>query len=232
MSPTSCGAAAPCGGFCGARPQFVLTSATIANPRELAEKLVEAPVTLIEHDGSARGERHFLLYNPPVVDESLGLRKSALREAARLAADLLAAGTQAIVFVRSRRSVELLLSHLNGARPQSKPASRSPVRGYRSGYLPAERREIEHGLRDGSVRLAVATNALELGVDIGGMGAVLMAGYPGTVASVRQQAGRAGRGDLPSAAVLIASPAPLDQFLARHPSYLLERSPEQALLNP
>lgn len=222
--------------FYGARPQFILTSATIANPRELAENLVEAPVTLIEQDGSARGERHFLLYNPPVVDEALGLRKSALREAARLAADLLATGTQAIVFVRSRRSVELLLSHLNGARgakpSQSHPARRSSVRGYRSGYLPAERREIERGLRDGSVRLAVATNALELGVDIGGMGAVLMAGYPGTVASVRQQAGRAGRGDLPSAAVLIASPAPLDQFLAHHPAYLLERSPEQALLNP
>lgn len=223
--------------FYGARPQFVLTSATIANPRELAENLVEAPVTLIEQDGSARGERHFLLYNPPVVDESLGLRKSALREAARLAVDLLTTGTQAIVFVRSRRSVELLLSHLNSARggiPNGSHASRPrpAVRGYRSGYLPAERREIEHGLRDGSVQLAVATNALELGVDIGGMGAVLMTGFPGTVASVRQQAGRAGRGDLPSVAVLIASPAPLDQFLVRHPAYLLERSPEQALLNP
>ncbi len=223
--------------FHGAQPQFILTSATIANPAELAEKLIEEPVTLIERDGSARGERHFILYNPPVIDESLGLRKSATHEAVRLAGDLLETGTQAVVFARSRRSVEILLSYI-----QPSPSSPLPpgerrrgdgrIRGYRSGYLPSQRREIEKGLRDGSVSLVVATNALELGIDIGGLGAALMVGYPGSVASVRQQAGRAGRGDAPAAAMLIATANPLDQFLIHHPEYLLERSPEQGLVNP
>ncbi|MCS6993016.1 MAG: DEAD/DEAH box helicase [Anaerolineales bacterium] len=218
--------------FYGARPQFILTSATIANPRELAESLIEETVTLIERDGSARGERHFLIYNPPVVEEALGVRKSALHETARLADDLLETATQAVIFARSRRSVELLLRFLDATAARPTTQANQPVRGYRSGYLPVERREIERGLREGSVRLVVATNALELGIDIGGMGAVLIMGYPGSVASIRQQAGRAGRGDAPAAAVLIATPNPLDQFLARHPEYLLERSPEQGLVNP
>lgn len=223
--------------FYGAQPQFILTSATIANPRELAEKLIEEPVTLIDRDGSARGERHFLLYNPPVIDESLGLRKSATHEAARLANDLLETGTQAVVFARSRRSVEILLSYIQSS-PSSPLAAgearraEGRIRGYRSGYLPSQRREIEKGLRDGSVSLVVATNALELGIDIGGLGAALMVGYPGSIASVRQQAGRAGRGDSPAVAMLIATANPLDQFLAHHPEYLLERSPEQGLVNP
>lgn len=225
--------------FYGAHPQFVLASATIGNPRELAEKLIEAPVRLIDRDGSARGPRHFLVYNPPVVDESIGLRKSSVLESARLSQQLSAEGLQHVVFARSRRSVELLLTYLqensewkmvNG----ESSINHSPlsIRGYRSGYLPSQRREIEKGLRDGSVRTVVATNALELGIDIGGLEAAILVGYPGTVASARQQAGRAGRGLDPAAAVLVASANPIDQFLAHHPDYFFGRSPEQALINP
>jgi len=226
--------------FYGASPQFILTSATIGNPRDLAEKLIEAPITLVEEDGSLRGERHFIIYNPPIVDEALGLRKSALLEGVRLAQDTLSAGLQSAVFARSRRSVEIMLMYLHEssqqgeARRADSPAAvpRAPVRGYRSGYLPSQRREIERGLRDGSVRTVVATNALELGIDIGGLGAVILVGYPGSIASAWQQAGRAGRGDAPAAAVLVTSPSPLDQFLARHPEYFFDRSPERGLINP
>ncbi|RME89766.1 MAG: DEAD/DEAH box helicase [Anaerolineae bacterium] len=215
--------------FYGATPQFILTSATIGNPRQLAERLIEAPVALIAEDGAARGERHFLIYNPPVTDPALGLRKSALAEATRLAGEALAQGVQSVVFARSRRSVEMMLK---GMRETASPSQREGIRGYRSGYLPSERREIERGLREGSVRLVIATNALELGIDIGALSLAVLTGYPGSVASTRQQAGRAGRGEAPAAAVLVVSPDPLDQFLAHHPEYLLGRSPEQALINP
>lgn len=209
--------------FYGAQPQFILTSATIANPRELAEKLIEAPVRLIDRDGSPRGERHLLFYNPPLVDPALGLRASLLDETRHLAEDLQRHELQSVIFVRSRRMVELLLTVLG----------RSPsVRGYRSGYLPAERREIEHGLRTGTVRLTAATSALELGVDIGGLDAVLLAGYPGSLASFWQRAGRAGRGTRPALVTLVAGSGPLDQFVIAHPEYLLARSPERALVNP
>ncbi len=225
--------------FYGVEPQFILTSATIGNPAELAGRLIESPVTLVDGDGSARGERHFLVYNPPVVDPSLGIRKSSTQESLRLARDLLAAGVQTVVFARSRRSVEILLKQLQengewGMVDRESPINHSPlsIRGYRSGYLPSQRREIEKGLRDGSVRLVVATNALELGIDIGGLEAALLVGYPGTIASTWQQAGRAGRGDDPAVAIFVATPNPLDQFLAHHPEYFFARSPEQALVNP
>jgi DEAD/DEAH box helicase domain-containing protein len=225
--------------FYGANPQFILTSATIGNPAEMAGRLIEAPVTLIERDGSARGEKHFLIYNPPVVDEALGLRKSSVQEAVRLGKELLDADVQTVVFARSRRSVEFLLSYLTPtlhpppfSQKTGEGRGGGPIRGYRSGYLPAHRREIEQGLRSGEVRLVVATNALELGIDIGGLGAALLVGYPGSVASTYQQAGRAGRGDAPAVSILLASPAPLDQFLAHHPEYLFGRSPEQGLINP
>jgi DEAD/DEAH box helicase domain-containing protein len=230
--------------FYGAKPQFILASATIGNPKELAEKLVEEPVRLIDHDGSARGPRHFLIYNPPLVDESLGLRKSSLLEGVRLAQDLLTSNVQSVVFARSRRSVEIILSYLQGNLTpdssieaplisyESLPNPRSVVRGYRSGYLPTQRREIEKGLRAGSIKTVVATNALELGIDIGGLGAAILVGCPGTVASARQQAGRAGRGLESAAAILVASANPIDQFLAHHPEYFFERSPERALINP
>jgi DEAD/DEAH box helicase domain-containing protein len=240
--------------FHGSHPQFILTSATIGNPQELAENLIEEPVTLIAADGSSRGERHFLIYNPPIVDESIGLRKSAFDESIRLAGDLLNNAIQGVMFARTRRSVEILLKRLTEstqvhtdtqhAISRSIPAGRntppltpnshprSPIRGYRSGYLPSQRREIEKGLRDGSVRLVVATNALELGIDIGGLGAAILVGYAGSISSTWQQAGRAGRGDDPAVAVLVASPNPLDQFLAHHPEYFFGQSPEQALVNP
>ena len=223
--------------FYGANPQFILASATIGNPKELAEHLIEEPVHLIDNDGSARGPRHFIIYNPPITDPALGLRKSSLLEGVRLAQDLLKQDVQSVVFARSRRSVEIILTYLQGGeRGETKEVELFPlssfIRGYRSGYLPTQRREIEKGLREGTVKTVVATNALELGIDIGGLGAAILVGYPGTVASARQQAGRAGRGLESAAAVLVASATPLDQFLAHHPEYFFERSPEQALVNP
>ena len=218
--------------FYGANPQFILASATIGNPKELAETLIEEPVELVDNDGSSRGERHFIIYNPPITNASLGLRKSSILEAVRLANELLKHDVQSVVFARTRRSVEILLTHLQTQIVNLKAKIENPIRGYRSGYLPLQRREIEQGLRDGSVKTVVATNALELGIDIGGLGAALMVGYPGTIASTRQQAGRAGRGELPAVSILVASPNPLDQFLAHHPEYFFERSPEMALVNP
>ncbi len=226
--------------FYGATPQFILASATIGNPKQLAENLIEEPVELIDNDGSARGERHFIIYNPPVTDAALGLRKSSFQESVRLANDLLNHNIQTVVFARTRRSVEILLTYLQENKEQRVENNRysplsnlhSLIRGYRSGYLPHQRREIEQGLRDGSVKTVVATNALELGIDIGGLGAAILVGYPGTIASVRQQAGRAGRGDAPAVSILVASPNPLDQFLAHHPEYFFGSSPEHALINP
>jgi DEAD/DEAH box helicase domain-containing protein len=228
--------------FYGARPQFILASATIGNPKELAEKLIEEPVTLIEDDGSARGPRHFLLYNPPLVDRSLGLRRSSLLEAVRLAQDVLKHDIQSVVFARSRSNVEIILTYLQQSEidnrtsqtlaPHASAGVVNPIRGYRSGYLPGQRREIEKGLRNGDIKTVVATNALELGIDIGGLGAAILVGYPGTVASARQQAGRAGRGLESAVSVMVTSANPIDQFLAHHPEYFFERSPEQALINP
>ncbi len=232
--------------FYAASPQFILTSATIANPVELAERLIEEPAALVDDDGAGQGARHFLIYNPPIVNRDLGLRRSVLLESVRLARDLLQYQVQTIVFARARQSVELILRYLR--RESSSPTpllsgegrrGEVEVRGYRSGYLPRHRREIERGLRDGTVRTVIATNALELGIDIGGMGAAVLAGYPGTIAGTWQQAGRAGRqpvatgeGNDASLATLVTSANPLDQFLAHHPDYFFGRSPEQALINP
>jgi DEAD/DEAH box helicase domain-containing protein len=230
--------------FYSAKPQFILASATIGNPQQLAEKLIEEPAHLIDNDGSARGPRHFIIYNPPLTDKALGLRKSSLLEGVRLARELVNSNVQTVVFARSRRSVEIILSYLQGELTsdssieaplipyESLPNPRSFVRGYRSGYLPSQRREIEKGLRNGTIKTVVATNALELGIDIGGLGAAILVGYPGTVASARQQAGRAGRGLESAVALMVASANPIDQFLAHHPEYFFERSPEQALINP
>jgi len=214
--------------FYGASPQFIMTSATIANPIELAGNLIEEPVKLVDDDGSPRGPKHFLIYNPPVVDQELGIRQSALRESVRLAGDLLTYDVQSVLFCPTRRAVELTLNHLR----QESELEKSKIRGYRSGYLARQRREIEDGLRNGEVRAVAATTALEMGVDIGGMGAAVLEGYPGTIASTWQQAGRAGRSEEPSLAALVASANPLDQFLAQHPDYFFGRSPEQALINP
>jgi DEAD/DEAH box helicase domain-containing protein len=234
--------------FYGAHLQFILTSATIDNPVELAERLIEEPVVLVKDDGAVHGTRHFLIYNPPVIDRNLGIRRSSLLESVRLVEDLLTYNIQTIIFARTRRTVELILTYIKDIQPgfddqrsidhgnddhYPAPVKITPIiRGYRSGYLPHERRTIESGLRNGEVRAVVATNALELGIDIGSMGASILAGYPGTIAATWQQAGRAGRGNEISLAVLITSPNPLDQFLAHHPDYFFGRSPEQALINP
>ena len=222
--------------FYGARPQFILTSATIGNPTELGERLIEEPVILVDDDGAPQGETHFIIYNPPVVDPALGLRRSMLLEIVRLAGRLLEQDVQTIVFGRARNTVEVIHKYLQDlpvrqSARTGKNGIRS-VRAYRSGYLAQQRREIERGLREGSVRAVVATTALELGVDIGGMEAALLAGYPGTIAGTRQQAGRAGRKADTSMAAMVVSPGPLDQFLAHHPEYLFGRSPEQALIQP
>jgi DEAD/DEAH box helicase domain-containing protein len=216
--------------FYGSDPRFICASATIANPRELAEQLVEDTVTLVDDDGAPRSEKHFILYNPPLVDPLLGIRRSATLAAKDIASCFLNANVQTITFARARVTTEVLLGYLR----DEVSAEQDPqtVQGYRGGYLPHERRIIEHGLRDGTVRGVVATNALELGVDIGELGACVMAGYPGTIASTWQQAGRAGRRAGISAAVLVASALPLDQYLATHPSYFFEQPVERALLDP
>ncbi len=219
--------------FYGSDPHFILTSATIANPKELAENLIQAPVHLVSRDldGSPRAEKHVLIYNPPVVEPKLGIRRAYTLEATRLAERFLEAGVQTVVFARARLTTEVLLGYLRDAFQQA-GGDPAKIRGYRGGYLPLERREIERGLRGGDVLGVVATNALELGVDIGQLGAAIVAGYPGTIASLWQQAGRAGRRAEVSVAVLVASAAPLDQFVATHPAYLFERSPEMGLINP
>jgi len=215
----------------GSQPTFVCSSATIANPRELAEALVEQPFELVSESGAPRGEKYFLFVNPPVVNEQLGIRRSYLAETRRVATEFLKRKLQTIVFAQSRLSTEILTTYLKDDFG-GPPGSADEVRGYRGGYLPQRRREIEKGLRDGTVRAVVSTNALELGIDIGALDACVMAGYPGTIAATWQRAGRAGRRSGRSAAVLVASSAPLDQFVVRNPSYFFDGSPEHALINP
>ena len=215
----------------GSDPIFVCSSATIANPRELAERLTERPFELVEQSGAPRGEKAFLFVNPPVVNKELGIRRSYLSEARRVAGEFLKRQLQLIVFCQSRLSTEILTTYLKDDF-DGPPGTPEQVRGYRGGYLPLRRREIERGLREGLVRAVVATNALELGIDIGALDTVVMAGYPGTIASTWQRAGRAGRRQGRSAAVMVASSAPIDQFVVRNPSYFFDASPEHALINP
>ena len=215
----------------GSNPTFICSSATIANPRELAEGLVEQPFELVSESGAPRGEKWFLFVNPPVVNQQLGIRRSYLAETRRLAAEFLKRRLQVIVFAQSRLATEILTTYLKDDF-EGPPGTRDQIRGYRGGYLPQRRREIEKGLREGSVRAVVSTNALELGIDIGALDACVMAGYPGTIAATWQRAGRAGRRSGRSAAVLVASSAPLDQFVVRNPSYFFDAAPERALINP
>lgn len=215
----------------GSSPTFICTSATIANPKALAEQLAERPFELVEETGAPRGEKFFLFVNPPVVNQALGIRRSYLAETRRVALEFLQRQLQIIVFAQSRLATEILTTYLKDAF-QGPPGATEAVRGYRGGYLPLRRREIERGLRAGEVRAVVSTNALELGIDIGALDVCVLAGYPGTIASTWQRAGRAGRRSGRSAVVLVASSAPLDQFIVRHPSYFFEASPEHALINP
>jgi DEAD/DEAH box helicase domain-containing protein len=215
----------------GSNPTFICSSATIANPRELAERLTEQPFELVERSGAPRGEKFFVFVNPPVVNQQLGIRRSYLAETRRIAAEFLKRNLQLIVFAQSRLSTEILTTYLKEDF-ESGPGVAERIRGYRGGYLPLRRREIEKGLREGAVRAVVSTNALELGLDIGALDVSVMAGYPGTIASTWQRAGRAGRRTGRSAAVMVASSAPLDQFVVRHPSYFFDASPERALIDP
>ena len=217
--------------FYGANPKFICCSATIANPKEMAEKIIEAPVHLVDDNGAPAGEKHFLFYNPPVVNAELGIRASSVKRASQLAAHLLSRDIQSIVFARSRLRVEILTTYLKEAvRRMGK--SDKLVRGYRGGYLPTERREIEQGLREGKVMCVVSTNALELGIDIGSLDVCIMTGYAGNVASTWQQAGRAGRRNSVALVVLVASSAPLDQYIVAHPEYFFGQTPESGTVDP
>jgi DEAD/DEAH box helicase domain-containing protein len=217
--------------FYGSDPRFICCSATIANPRELAAQLIEQDVEVIEENGAPAGEKLFVFYNPPMVNRNLGIRRSYINEATRVAKEILARKLQTIVFANSRLHTEVLLTYLQQANPP-KPGQPEPIRGYRGGYLPGERREIERGLRDGRILGVVATNALELGIDVGSLDACVLAGYPGSIASTWQRAGRAGRRSGSSCAVLVASSAPLDQFIVQHPDYFFGSSPEHAHIQP
>lgn len=212
--------------FYGSKPSFVCCSATIANPCELAQNLTGEPFTLVDDNSAPSGERFFVFYNPPVVNRQLGIRRSYLNEARRLAESFLERGRQTLVFANNRLATEVLVRYLQEAAKRL-PAGSGEIRGYRGGYLPRERR-----LRDGEVLGVVATNALELGVDIGSLDAVVLAGYPGSVASTWQRTGRAGRRHDPSVSILVASSAPLDQFIVMHPEHFFDASPEHAHVNP
>src|SRR5215468_9426414 len=215
----------------GSAPQFIMASATIANPRELAERLVGQTVTEIAESGAPTGEKIFLCYNPPIVNAELGIRAPYLGEAAKLASRFLREQIATIVFAQSRLATEVLLATIKKS-VEDKTGDSGVVRGYRGGYLPLRRRQVEEGLRAGNVLGVVTTSALELGIDIGHLDVAVLAGYPGTIASMWQQAGRAGRRTGQSAAILVATSSPMDQYLAAHPDYLFGAPPEHALINP
>lgn len=220
--------------FHGSSPQFICCSATIANPREHAEALTELPMALVDKSGAPTSEKYFIFYNPPIVNEPLGIRVSYIKEARRVAATLLENDISSIVFALSRLNVEILTKYLKDQFESGRErlVSGEVVAGYRGGYLPNRRREIERGLRAGTLRGVVATNALELGIDIGSLDAAVLAGYPGTIASAWQQSGRAGRRGRSAVAVLIARSTPLDQFLMSAPEYFFGSSVEHARINP
>ncbi len=217
--------------FYGSHPQFICCSATIANPRELAERLAGRPMELIAESGAPTGEKHVIFYNPPVVNKQLNIRDSATRQTFGISRLLLKNGVHSIVFARSRLMVEVLARRL---KDQCRNAlGEAPnVRAYRGGYLPSLRHQIEQELRAGQVDIVVSTNALELGIDIGRLDVCVLCGYPGTIASTWQQAGRAGRRQGVSALIMVATSSPLDQYIIAHPEYFFSQPPEHALINP
>ncbi len=216
--------------FYGSKPQFICCSATIANPKDLAQAITEEQFELVDDNGAPSGDSYFIFYNPPVVNRQLGIRRSYLHESRQIALEFIRQRQQTLVFANNRLATEVLTTYLKDACSHL-PFSNEAIRGYRGGYLPKERRHIEQGLRKGDIRAVVATNALELGVDIGSLDAVVLAGYPGNIASSWQRAGRAGRRQFSSIAVLVASSAPLDQYIVEHPEYFFGRSPEEAHIN-
>ena len=217
--------------FHGSSPTFLFASATIGNPREHAARICGEPVELIDESGAPTGPRQVVVYNPPVINAELGMRQSYIKTAVRLTQDLVRAGVPTLVFGNSRNGVEVMLKYLRDrlARDQVDP---SAIHAYRGGYLPETRRRIEGALREGEIRCVVATNALELGIDIGSLDAVVCAGYPGTMAGLWQRFGRAGRRRDLSLAVLVSSSNPVDQFMARHPRQLISAPIEHARIDP
>lgn len=213
--------------FYGSSPKFIATSATIGNPKELAESITEEPFTLIDENGAPSAQKHFVFYNPPVVQKELGIRKSSLKEAALLGSYLIRSGIRPILFARSRVRVELLATYLRERCPQQA----AEIKSYRGGYLPNERRAIEKGLREGKLRAVVSTNALELGIDIGTLDVSVTLGFPGSISSFLQQAGRAGRAGQESISFLIATSDGTDQYLVNHSEFITDRNPENARIN-
>lgn len=219
--------------FYGSDPVFICCSATIGNPRELTSRILEKDVVLIDENGSPSGEKHMILYNPPLIDPVQGIRRGIVLEAQRMALKMLKGGVKTIVFARSRVKTELICSYLNKSLAnQYNDNYKIKVEPYRGGYLPKERRMIEKGLRDGSISGVVSTNALELGIDIGGLDVSILAGYPGSIASAWQQAGRAGRNSDISLSLIIASNSPVDQYLTQNPQYFFGASPESGFIDP
>ncbi len=218
--------------FYRSNPRFICCSATIRNPRELAEQVTGEKFELIDTNGAPAGEKHFIFVNPPIVNRQLGIRKSALLEARQIASRLVKNGIQTILFARTRLACEVLTTYLKEALRKTPGGNPDKIRGYRGGYLPKQRREIERGLRQGEVLGVVSTNALELGIDVGQLSAAVLCGYPGTISSTWQQAGRAGRRQETSAVFLVATPAPLDQFIINHPEFFFGDNVESGLVNP
>lgn len=216
----------------GANPVYICCSATIRNPLELAEKLTSVPMQLVDDDGSPRGEKSFVFWNPPFLDDDRMERKSGNIEAARLLSDLVMEGVQGIVFVKARVVSEVITKYAQEELTGRSPGKAKSIKAYRGGYLPEERRQIERALFNGELQAVVSTNALELGIDVGALEAAILVGYPGSIASSWQQAGRAGRGKEPSLAVLIPHNSPIDQYMAHHPDYFYGRSPENAIIDP
>ncbi|HEX2675128.1 MAG TPA: DEAD/DEAH box helicase, partial [Polyangiales bacterium] len=217
--------------FHGADPKLIFASATIGNPQEHASRMLGRPVKLVDQNGAPRGPRRVMVYNPPVVNAELGIRASYVKTAVRLTADLVHAGVSTLVFGQSRNNVEMMLKYLR-ERLEREHMDPKLVHAYRGGYLPEERRGIERALRDGEIACVVATNALELGIDIGSLDAVVCAGYPGSIAALWQRFGRSGRRGNESLALMVASSAPLDQYLAAAPETLLSSAAEQARIDP
>lgn len=212
--------------FYNSNPTFILCSATINNPKEHAANILEQEVHLVDNNGAPQSERHYVVYNPPVINQELGIRASAVKEAARIGADILNNKIPLIVFTRSRMRVEIISTYL---KQRCKGVT---IAGYRGGYLPNERRRIEKGLREGSIQGVVSTNALELGIDIGMLDAAITTGYPGSISSLHQQFGRAGRRGNASLAIMVATSSPLDQYFATNPHFMLSKNPENAVINP
>ena len=216
----------------GSNPQFICCSATIANPGEHAEKLVGLPFTVVDNDGSPHGGKDFVFWNPPIIDEAKSVRRSANSEATNLFTELVNCNVRSLTFARTRRLTELIYTYSRQRLAETAPALAGRIKAYRAGYLPQERRQIEQELFSGQLLGVVATTALELGIDIGDLEATVLTGYPGSIASTWQQAGRSGRGRDRSLSFLIGLDNPLDQYFMRHPDFFFQKGFENALVNP